>query len=350
MRVLLDPNWRRMDELFRSDDLATLSAEHDLVWAKDEKMPEAALQAELAGIDVLIGAKPEISSATLDAAPNLKAIIEVSGAFPETIDYGACRDRGIEILSCAPGFRESVAEMAVAMALSGARGLIQEHELMRRGGEHWLADNDGTDFTLYRSRIGFIGYGQIAREIRRLLAPFRVDVAAYDPWLGESAAAEMGVRLCGLEELAETSKSLFVTASPTHENKGLVSRDLIARMQKGALLLVISRAHLVDYSAAVAAAAAGAIRLATDVYPSEPLEADDPSRTVSNVIHSPHRAAAVPGGRHLIGEMIKDDLRAMAQGSSERRLLVADFDRVASLAGAGDAAKEELATLRSKSE
>lgn len=68
-------------------------------------------------------------------APHLRTIVEVSGAFPDKIDYTACFEAGIEVLSCAPGFRQSVTEIGLAMALAGARRLAHEHEAFRAGRE-----------------------------------------------------------------------------------------------------------------------------------------------------------------------------------------------------------------------
>ena len=79
------------------------------------------------------------------------------------------------------------------------------------------------------------------------------------------------------------------------------------------------------------AAAAGRIRVATDVFPDEPLGPGDPIRTSRNVILSPHRAAAVPGGRHLIGDMILHDVTAILNGDPERHLKRADPAMVADL-------------------
>ncbi|MEL6296807.1 MAG: NAD(P)-dependent oxidoreductase, partial [Pseudomonadota bacterium] len=107
--------------------------------------------------------------------------------------------------------------------------------------------------------------------------------------------------------------------------------ELIARLQHGALVVVISRAWCADFDALTAAARAGRIRVATDVYPDEPLAADDPIRDGRNMILSPHRAAAVPGGRQLIGEMILHDVRAILDGAPERQLKPADPDLVRGL-------------------
>lgn len=85
-------------------------------------------------------------------------------------------------------------------------------------------------------------------------------------------------------------------------------------------MLIISRAHLVDFDALMRAARNKHIRLATDVFPAEPVPFGDPVRSLPNSILSPHRAAAVEGGRQLIGRMIADDVSEMIAGRKARQL------------------------------
>lgn len=333
----LDPNWRRMDELFAPEDEAALRAAYDVRWGRDEKAPDAALKEVLPEIAALVSCVPEVDRALLAAAPKLRTIVEVSGSFPGSIDYEACAEAGVEVLSCAPGFRDAVAEMAVGMLIAAGRGIVEEHERFRRGEERWLSDNSGQDYRLYGATIGFVGFGQIAQEITRLIAPLGARVLAHDPFLPEAAAAEHGVTLVSLDEVMSAPRAVFIAAAPTHENRGLIGAAQIARMRPGAQLLVISRAHLVDFDALTEAVLAGRIRAAIDVFPSEPLSADHPIRSAAGVILSPHRAAAVDGGRHLIGRMLLDDLAAIREGRPERRLQVATPEKVRLTAGVGDA-------------
>jgi phosphoglycerate dehydrogenase-like enzyme len=63
---------------------------------------------------------------------------------------------------------------------------------------------------------------------------------------------------------------IYVLATPAPENLGLISREQIEKMQPGALLVLISRAHLVDFATLVDAADKGKIQAAIDVFPTEP--------------------------------------------------------------------------------
>ncbi|MEM8555800.1 MAG: NAD(P)-dependent oxidoreductase [Pseudomonadota bacterium] len=329
--LILDQHFRRLEELFRPETFDELSALCDVHDGQNWPMPRDRIEALLPDARFYVAARPELDADDLAAAPNLQATIEVSGAFRDGLDYTACVDRGVEVLSCSPGFRRSVAEMTLGMMLAGARGLVAEHEAFRRGAERWLDDREDTDFSLHDAPIGFIGYGQISRETHRLLAPFGPHVMAYDPLLVDAGP---DVDLCDLETLVAESRVVVMAAVPSETTRGLLSAELISRLQPGALVIVISRAWSVDFPALMAAADSGKILVATDVFPDEPVHPSDPVRQARNVILSPHRAAAVAGGRHLIGDMILHDVKAMMEGRAERQLKSVDPTSVASLVAA----------------
>lgn len=328
---ILDNHFRTKAELFSDDTFAALAQLCEVEVGGDAPMPRTRVEALLPDATFYAATQPTLSREDVAIAPNLKATIEVAGAFRDGLDYEACFNNGIEVLSCSPGFRNSVAEMTLAMMLAGGRGLVEEHEAFRTGQERWLDDRAETDFSLYRQKVGFIGYGQISRETHRLIAPFAPRVLAHDPFL---TATGTDAELTDLATLVRESRIVVLAAVPSEDTRGLLNAALINQLQPGALVIVISRAWCADFPALIAAAEAGRIRVATDVFPSEPLDADDPLRNSRNVILSPHRAAAVPGGRHLIGDMILDDTRAILEGRPERRLKAAHPDVVAGLVSA----------------
>lgn len=327
-KLILDSHFRTRDELFRPEAFERLASLCDVVGGRDVPMDRADILAQLPGASFYIASRPELSAADLINAPKLRATVEVAGAFREGLDYDACFDRRIEVLSCSPGFRNSVAEMTLAMMLGAARGLVEEHEAFRTGVERWLDDRPEKDFSLYGQSVGFIGYGQISRETHRLMRPFQPRVMAYDPFLTDVGP---DVDLVDLETLVKECRVVVLAAVPSEDTRGLLSATLIDQLQQGALVIVISRAWCADFDALIAAAVSDRIRLATDVFPDEPLASDHPLRRMRNVILSPHRAAAVPGGRQLIGDMILHDVQALLNGRPERQLKVADRESVAGL-------------------
>lgn len=338
--LILDQHFRTRDELFSSETFDALSGICEIVGGEDGPMDPSILNSLLPRAQILVAARPALGAEQIARACDLKAIIEVSGAFHSGLDYDACFERGIEVLSCAPGFGPAVAEMGLAMILAAGRGLVAEHEAFRAGSERWLDDRVETDFSLFRQKVGFVGYGGIARRLHDLMRPFSPSVLAYDPWLKD---APRDVDLVNLRSLFRESRVVVVTAVPTAENFHMISRDLVDALAPGAALVLLSRAHLVDFDAAVQAADDGRITFATDVFPFEPMSGEALVRTARNVILSPHRAAAVPGGRQMIGDMILQDIRAILTARPERSLLAADPNRVASLTEAQESMKKNSA-------
>jgi phosphoglycerate dehydrogenase-like enzyme len=158
---------------------------------------------------------------------------------------------------------------------------------------------------LSRATIGLVGFGQLGRALRRLLEGFRPRLLVHDPWLPAATIAEEGCEAVGLDDLLARSDVVFLLAGVTKDNPGFIDAAALRRMRDGAILVLASRAAIVDFPALVAEA--GRLRIATDVFPQEPIPADDPVRS-SAVLLSPHRAGGIPAAFHDIGERVLDDL------------------------------------------
>ncbi len=322
-KVIVDPSFRRMNEIFSAADQARLRDLADVVWGKDEVMP----------LNDFLRALPEAEAVVcsdwrygdvLDQAPKLKAIMSVSGGFPLKLDYEACHQRHIRVLSAAPGFARQVAEFSLGLAIASAREIASHDRLMRRGDELYLWAGNASTFMLYDQPVGIIGYGSIGRELHRLLQPFGVSLSVYDPWLGDGYLRRQGLRPLPLAQLLSESKFIFVLAVPSSENRAMITRDLLERVQENAVFVLASRAHVVDFEALTELVLAGRFKLATDVFPQEPLPPDHPIRSADAAILSAHRAGSVAQGMVELGEMVVDDLEAVIQGLPPRRLQMAE--------------------------
>lgn len=340
-KVLLAPHFRTIEEIFDPRDLARLAGFAEVVWGRDEPLGGGDLDALLPEAWAWVGTHHPLPAERLARAPKLRAVIDVAGGFPDTIDYDACFARGVRLLTGAPAFGEQVAEMAFAMALAGGRGLVREHEAMRRADEVWMHDAVDWDFSLHRAEVGMIGFGALARGLLPLLTPFGCTVRVFDPWLPSSQIEAQGAIPADLDEVVSKSRALFVLAIPTPENRGLISRERLAQMPRGALLLLISRAHLADFDALTEALEAGWIQAAIDVFPEEPLPADHPIRRAPNVILSAHRAASIHRERRAIGRMVVDDLELMARGLPPTQLQRAEPELIALREGVSGNAKSD---------
>ena len=329
MRLLYDPSPRTTSEIFSSGDLARLHASHEVIEV-DPASRDAIYRAELPRTDILISQQP-MDRGRLDSAPNLRAIFNVETNFLPNIDYETCFQRGIHVLAPSGVFALPVAEIGLGMALSLARNIHGAHRDFCDATEAWGLDGNHDAETLTGSTIGFIGFGDLGRALHRLLTPFRARIQVYDPWLPEGQLRREGVEPVALDRVLAENRVVFVVASVTSENAHLLDAPALARMQDGAMLILLSRAALADFNAMAAEAGSGRLRIATDVFPEEPLPADDPLRRVPNMLFSAHRAGALTMALQDIGTRVLDDLDLIARGLPPQACRRAERETVARL-------------------
>ncbi len=312
MRVLYDPDPRATDEIFSSKALADFRSRYQVTeWAGEDR--EAFYAKHLPGTDILIS-QQEMGADRLALAPGLRAIFNVETNFLPNIDYEECFRRGVHVLAPGAVFAAPVAEMALGMALSLARNIHGEHAAFLTGKEKWLFDGNSESELLAGSTVGIIGFGDLGRSLHRLLAPFGCRVQAHDPWLPPGHLRRLGVEPVAFDALMSGNRFVFVMAAITTANAGMIDANALALMQPGAMLLLMSRAAAVDFPALTAAAASGRIRVASDVFPVEPLPQGDPIRQVPNMLFSPHRAGALTFALREIGTRVLEDMDLIAKG------------------------------------
>ena len=317
---------RQLDTIFTQEDLERLGDTVEVIWGKDEEIPQEAWTQAKKEASILIGIpRYGVGDVDEESAPHLKAIMEVGGGHPrrETVDYETCFRRSIRVLSCAPAFAKMVAELALGHALAALRNIVDADRRMRRGEEKWGWRGQADICTLYNASVGIIGYGNLARELRLLLAPFNCKLHAYDPWLPDTYLQQQGIIPMGLESLLQTCDVSFVLAIPTGENRELLTREKLEQIKPGAVLVLASRSHLVDFNALIELANAGKFRATIDVYPEEPPPPDHPVRETDNTVLTCHMAGAIDHALYNIGNMVTDDVEAIVAGLPPIRMQVA---------------------------
>jgi phosphoglycerate dehydrogenase-like enzyme len=311
--IIVDPLPRTLDLICEPAVRRRLEALGRLDLSEDRPMPDERVDRLLPETVLLIG-QTAMPRERLDRAPNLKAIFNVETNFLPNIDYQACQQRGVWVLSPTAAFAPSVAEAALGMAIDVARGITAADRAFRAGTERYgLAGNEGC-FELTGSPVGLIGFGDLGRALRALLVPFRNPVMVHDPWLPADVIVAQDCRPASLDELLAGSRVVFVFASPTTENEGLIGAREFALMRPGAVLLLMSRASVVDFPAMLQAAQSGRIRVATDVFPDEPVPPGDPVRAADRLLFSAHRTGGMPEAFHRIGRMTVADAELVLRG------------------------------------
>ena len=188
----------------------------------------------------------------------------------------------------------AVAESAIALMWASARVLAQMDREMRAG--NWLRE-DGMQLT--GKTLGLIGFGGIGAEVARIALGSGMRVIAWN----RSAKTYPGVEFVTLDRLLADSHVVSIHLLLNDETRGFVSREHIAEMKPGVILVNTARGAIVDEAAMIDALKSGHIRHAgLDVFNIEPLPKDHPLTTLPNVTLSAHSAFRTPeASENLIG-------------------------------------------------
>ncbi|MFF1448155.1 NAD(P)-dependent oxidoreductase [Streptomyces sp. NPDC058274] len=316
--VVLRPAPQRTDRIFTPGALDLLRDRFTVVDLEGDPS-EKALDEILPETFAIIG-QPDLPAERLARAPALRALLNVEGNFFPNVDYETCFARGVHVLGCGPAYAQAVAEYALALALDLARGISREDRAFRAGRERYVSDGNADAVLLNGSDIGLIGFGNLGRSLHRLLVPFRPTLRVYDPWLPPGALREFGVLPAGLDETLSRSRFVFVLATVTDESRQLIGERELALLPDGARLILVSRAPVVDYPALLSHVARGRLLAGIDVWPDEPVAADDPVRGLEGLVLSAHRAGGIPQAFLSIGDMVLDDLTLLARGLPPARM------------------------------
>jgi phosphoglycerate dehydrogenase-like enzyme len=311
--ILVDPQPRTLAMICDAATRARLERLGPLVVHEDGPMPDAIVDAHLPEAVAILG-QTAMPAGRLARAPKLRAIVNVEGNFLPNIDYEAALARGIHVLNASPAFAPPVAEMALGMAIDVARGISATDRAMRAGRETYGLEGNTDAFVISGRPVGIVGFGDLGRELHRLLAPFRCPTRVYDPWLPDLAIERAGAQPAALDDVLAGSQIVFVFAAVTTENERFLGRAELERMPAGAALILMSRAGVVDFTALVDLVRAGRLRAATDVFPAEPVAPDDPVRKVDGLLLSPHRAGGMREAFLRIGELAVADLELVLRG------------------------------------
>jgi D-3-phosphoglycerate dehydrogenase / 2-oxoglutarate reductase len=180
----------------------------------------------------------------------------------------------------------AVAESAIALMWASARVLAQMDREMRVG--NWLREDA---MQLSGKTLGLIGFGGIAAEVARIALGSGMKVIAWN----RTPKHFPGVEFVSLDKLLADSQVVSIHLLLNDDTRGFLSREKIASMRKGVILINTARGAIVDEAAMIDALNSGHIRHAgLDVYNIEPMPKDHPLTKISNVTLSAHSAFRTP--------------------------------------------------------
>ena len=327
--ILVDPFPREMKLIFTSEKLQLLKKNYQLINVPN-KNKKKFYEQNIAKADFIIG-QPDLPSTLLEKAKKLKAIFNVESNFMDNMDYEYCFSNNIYVLSTAPVFAQTVAEIAVGFTFSLKRDIHQAHLDFIQGKEKYGLEGNKSSSLLKNNQIGFIGYGDLAKNLHPLLKPYSNNYLVYDPWLSEKQLKEWGTIPSSLKKIFKECDVIYVLASITTKNQNMIDYKLLNLMKKNACLLILSRASVINFDDLIKVIRKKNIKVATDVFPEEPVKKNDPIRKEKNILFSAHRAGALTEIFYEMGEIVFEDLQLISRGLPPRLCRKAELETVRSL-------------------
>lgn len=258
------------------------------VTEKSGMTPEE-LIAEISNYDGLaIRSSTTVTPEVLAAAKNLK-VIGRAGIGVDNIDVKAATDSGVIVMNTPFGNSITTAEHAIAMMFALARQIPQANESTHAG--KW-EKKKFMGAELFSKTLGVVGCGNIGGIVADRAVGLKMNVIAFDPYLTEDRAVELGVEKVELDELFEKADFITIHVPKNEKTLGLINKDTIAKMKDGVRIINCARGGIVvelDLKDALdSGKVAGA---ALDVFEEEPAK-ENVLFGHPNVVCTPHLGAA----------------------------------------------------------
>ncbi len=259
---------------------------------------------------VLIRSATQIDAEAIAAAPALKVIAR-AGVGLDNVDISAATTAGVMVVNAPTSNVISAAELTIGHILSLARHIPAAHASLSAG--EWKRSKF-TGVELYEKRVGIIGLGRIGALIAARLQAFGVEIVAYDPYVTEARAQQLGATLLSLDELLATSDFVSIHMPKTPETTGMIGAAQLKRMKPSAYVINVARGGLIDEQALAAALAAGEIAGAgIDVFTSEP-PTDDLLTSAPNIVVTPHLGASTDEAQEKAGVSVARSVKLALEG------------------------------------
>lgn len=272
---------------------------------------------------------PLLDKTVLDGLPQLKGVFYAAGSVKVFVT-DALWERGIPVFSAARSNAVPVAEFTVAQIVLGLKNMYR----MRVTEEiRWksLDEMKGQLHGSFRSRVGLISYGIIARLVRRLLRSYDHEVWLYDPFIKSAEAEAEGVRLCSLEDIFRECQVVSLHTPLLKETVNMIRGHHLASMAPNGVFINTARGAIVhQQELGEVLGQRPDLTAVLDVLHPEPPLPDDPLLALPNAWITPHIAGSM--GRECarmaadIHEAFKDHRAGKA---SIHEVTKADMDHIA---------------------
>ncbi|MCA1544603.1 hydroxyacid dehydrogenase [Bradyrhizobium sp. NBAIM32] len=319
MKVLLahTPEMRR--NYYGDRSLNGLRAAAEVILhEKDEPLDAAGLVRAAKDADIIVADRMTEGRGEIFAQlPRLRAFVRCAVDI-RNVDVDAASQAGVLVTRAGPGFVQAVAELALGFMVDLSRGVSRTTADYQAGRK----PEARMGRQLAGSRIGIIGYGSIGRYLAEIAKVLRMEVLISDPFVTVSDAE---IRQVGLDELLAASDYVVCLAVANAQTETLIGAAALARMQKHAVFINLSRGNLVDESALARALREGRIAGAAMDVGRAPDQMPTPDiAKLPNVIATPHVGGLTPQAIEYQSLETVRQVEAIARGEIPQGAVNAD--------------------------
>ncbi len=246
----------------------------------------------------------KVSAKILEKAKNLK-VIGRAGIGVDNVDIPAATARGVIVMNTPFGNSITTAEHAISLMLALARQ-IPEADASTRAGK-W-EKNKFMGVEIFSKTLGVIGCGNIGAIVADRAIGLRMKVIAYDPFLSEERARDLGVEKVELDTLFKRADFITLHTPLTDKTRNIIDAAALKKMKKGVRVINCARGGLVDEAALADALKSGQVAgAAFDVFVEEPATTS-PLFSLPNVVCTPHLGAATSEAQENVALQVAEQM------------------------------------------
>lgn len=268
--------------------------------------------ARIADSEIILVNKTPLPAAVIEACPSIRMIGMLATGY-NIVDVDCARRHGISVCNVPCYSTDSVAQFAIALLL----------EICHHCGRHTVLVHEGAwtscqDFCLWTTpqielagkTLGIVGYGRIGQKTAEIARALGMNVIAF------SRSQNSDAVYVDLDTLLREADVISLHCPLFPETKEIISRENIAKMKDGVILINTARGALLDEQAVADALTSGKIRgAAVDVTTVEPIRKDNPLLSAPNCIITPHMAWTPIEARRRLLNTVRDNIKGFCEGS-----------------------------------
>ena len=255
---------------------------------------------------LIVRSETRVTAELLEAAGKLR-VIGRAGVGVDNIDVPSATIRGVVVMNAPDGNTITTAEHTIALLISLARSIPQANSSLKAG--RWERKKF-IGVELQGKTLGIVGLGRIGRVVASRARAMGMFIVAYDPFIATEQARDLEIELVPLDEVYARADFLTVHTPLTAETRGLIDRDVLAKMKSGARIINCARGGLVDEDALYEAIKSGAIAgAALDVFTQEPPPEGHPLLQLDQVIATPHLGASTTEAQEGVAFTVAEQMR-----------------------------------------